>query len=295
MIKKLNEDISVFYEHWQAKKEAKGTILLVHGMAEHIMRYNEFADFLSKEGYHVYGYDQRGHGKTAGSIENLGYFGPKGWDAVINDVKEMVTFVREEHGLPFYLMGHSMGSFVSRDFASKYSDMIDGLILSGTGYKSGFKGQIMIGVASLETAIRGPKYQSKLLSNLTNSVFNSKLKPLRTPFDWLSIEASNVDKYIADPYCGTVFTCSFYRDLFTAVERVNQSEHALRIRKDLPIHIFSGEDDPVGDHGEGVKKVHALYKEHDTSFKLYKGRHEMLNEFNKEEVYKDILSWLDKQ
>ncbi|WP_240838632.1 alpha/beta hydrolase [Acidaminobacter sp. JC074] len=293
MIKKLNQDVSVFYEHWQAKEAEKGVVLLVHGMAEHIMRYNEFATYLSNSGYHVYGYDQRGHGKTAGSVDNLGYFGPGGWHAVVEDVKDMAAFIRETHECPVYLFGHSMGSFVSRDFASKYSHMIDGLILSGTGYKSGLTGQIMIGLASLQTALRGPKYPSKLISGMSNNVFNSKFKPLRTEFDWLSIDETNVDTYINDPYCGTVFSSSFYKDLFTAVERVNKEDRVLNIRHDLPIHIFSGEDDPVGGHGDGVKKVYKLFSKHDVSMKLYKGRHEMLNEDNKDQVYKDILEWLD--
>jgi len=298
MRRKLNEDIEVFYEFWEAKKEAKGVVVLVHGMAEHILRYQNFANYLNDSGYHVYGYDQRGHGQTAGALENVGFFAEKdGWSKVVGDVKSMIGFVKENHELPVILMGHSMGSFVSRDFTSQYSHMIDGLILSGTGYKSGLQGQLMIGYGQLEVALRGPRHRSKTIDKITGNVFNAKLKPLRTPFDWLSRDTKEVDKYINDPYCGTVFTSSFYVSLFSAVERVNRLEHVSKIRKDLPVYIFSGDKDPVGSHGTGVKSVYSLMnsaKLSNVSMKLYpEGRHEMLNETNKQEVFNDVHEWLN--
>lgn len=299
MRRKLNEDIEVFYEFWEAKKEAKGTVLLVHGMAEHILRYQNFANFLNDSGYHVYGYDQRGHGQTAGDLENVGFFAKQeGWSKVVNDVKSMIEFVKESHDLPVVLMGHSMGSFISRDFTSQYSHMIDGLILSGTGYKSGLQGQFMIGYGQLEVALRGARHQSKTIDKMTGNVFNSKFKPLRTPFDWLSRDPNEVDKYINDPYCGTVFSSSFYVSLFKAVERVNKIEQVSKIRKDLPIYLFSGASDPVGSHGAGVKSVYDLMNSanlSNVSMKLYlEGRHEMLNETNKAEVFNDVHEWLNK-
>lgn len=299
MRKQLNPEIEVFYEFWQAETDAKAVVLLLHGMAEHILRYQNFANFLNKSGYHVYGYDQRGHGQTAGALENVGFFGKKdGWSQVVHDVKDMVSFIKTSHDLPIIVMGHSMGSFICRDFSNAYSDMIDGLILSGTGYKSGIQSQFLIAYGSLEMAFKGDKHPSKTIDKITGGVFNSKFKPLRTPFDWLSRDQEEVDKYIKDPYCGTVFSSSFYVSLFKAVERVNNIKSLKKLNKSLPVYIFSGDADPVGNHGKGVTSVFELYKSagiKNLSFRLYPdGRHEMLNELNKQNVYADILEWLNK-
>lgn len=293
MIRQLNEEISVYYEHWSSDKPS-GVVLIIHGMAEHILRYDDFANHLASKGFHVYAYDQRGHGQTAGSLENVGFFHEKnGWSRVVHDVKDMIAFIKSEHDLPLYLFGHSMGSFVSRDFASKYSHMIDGLILSGTGYKSGLTAQFMITIGMIESKIKGPRHQSKLIDKITNKVFNAKVKPLETPCDWLSYNKDNVKKYIDDPYCGTVFSSSFYVDLFKAVEYLNKPETVKGMRRDLPIYLFSGDADPVGTYGKGVKSVYDLMGDYQVSMKLYPGRHEMLHEDNRQVVYQDVVTWLE--
>lgn len=297
MLLKLNQEISVYYEYFPSTIEEKGVVLIVHGMAEHISRYQEFATYLSEQGYHVYGYDQRGHGQTAGYLEAVGYLGKNGWSKAVDDIKDMVTHIRGQHDLPVYVLGHSMGSFISREFTSKYSEMIDGLILSGTGYRSGFQGHVMIGIAKIQSFLLGDKHPSVMIDRMTNKVFNAKIKPLKTRCDWLSFNNDNVDAYIADPYCGTVFSSSFYAELFSAVERVNKKELINKTRKELPILLFSGKDDPVGGYGVGVENVYKMYKENneDVHVILYEGRHEMLNENDRDDVYHDIKEWLDNR
>lgn len=297
MLLKLNQEISVYYEYFPSSEKEKGVVLIVHGMAEHISRYQEFATYLSERGYHVYGYDQRGHGQTAGYLEAMGYLGKNGWAKAVDDIKDMVTHIRKQHDLPVYVLGHSMGSFISREFTSKYSDMIDGLILSGTGYRSGFQGYVMIGIAKIQSFLLGDKHPSVMIDRMTNKVFNAKIKPLKTRCDWLSYNNDNVDAYIADPYCGTVFSSSFYAELFAAVERVNKRELINKTRKELPILLFSGKDDPVGGYGVGVENVYKMYKENndDVRIILYEGRHEMLNENDRDDVYHDVKDWLDNR
>lgn len=289
----MMERVTCKYRFWEAEKP-KAVVLLIHGMAEHMARYQNFAKFLNEHHYHVYGYDQRGHGETAGCVENLGYFGETGWQGVVEDVGTMIECIKEKHDLPVFLFGHSMGSFVSRDFSSRYSDHIDGLILSGTGYKSGVIGQVMIGVASVESKLLGPKHPSKFIAGMSNKVFNKAIKSCKTDFDWLSYNEENVAHYIDDPYCGTVFSSSFYKDLFKAVERVNHKDIAKDMKSNLPVFIFSGADDPVGDYGKGIEKVKKLYDHLPVKVKLYEGRHEMLHESSHLTVYQDVVAWLDE-
>lgn len=293
MIKKFRDGTEIELIKRQKVDEPKANVLIIHGMAEHIKRYEDFFDFLSNHGYGVYGYDQRGHGKTAGSIENLGYF-DLGWKGVVDDVKEVVASLPRT--VPLVLMGHSMGSFVVRDYVRKHSETIDGLIISGTGASSGISGQMATLIARYYALIKGDKSQNKVVADLMEKGCLKGLNPARTPFDWLSRDEKEVDKYIKDPYCGTVFSNQFYRELFPAIERVNKLKNYQGM--DLPTYIFSGDQDPVGDYGKGVRQVYNLFEKitQPVEMKLYKnGRHEMLNEVNKDQVYQDVLKWLDKR
>lgn len=294
----VEDGIELVYQTWEAASP-KAVLLIVHGMAEHMKRYDAFAQYLADHQIQVFAYDQRGHGETAGSVEALGYFGKSGWDGVVKDVHKMITYINSLYSeVPVILMGHSMGSFIARNYAHLY-DGIDGLILSGTGGSSGIQGRILQALSSLQVAIKGPKSKATFISNLTNKAFLAKIKSKRTEFDWLSREPLEVDKYIDDPYCGTVFTCSFYRDLFAAVEFVNSVECVNPYRKTLPIYIFSGSMDPVGNYGKGIKKVEELLKitgQEDLTVRLFENaRHEMLNEINKSEVYEAILNWIESK
>jgi alpha-beta hydrolase superfamily lysophospholipase len=282
-------------------KKIRAVFQIVHGMAEHAARYSEVADFLTKNGIAVYASDIRGHGKTAGSPDNMGFFAEKnGWDLVVNDKFELTQQIKRENpGLPVYLLGCSMGTLVIRDYILKYSDYINGVILSGTSCDPGILAYFGKLVAKWQIRQYGFKAKSPLLDKLSFGKFNSHFKPNRTPFDWLSVNEENVDRYIEDPYCGSIFSAGFFYDLIYGVKKVNLFKNIKKVSKNLPILIISGEKDPVGNFTKGVLKVFDYYKKAkitDLNLKFYSGfRHEILNETNRNEVYNDIMEWLNKR
>ena len=281
-------------------KNIKAAVQIVHGMAEHAARYGEFAEFLTENRFAVYADDHRGHGKTAGSLDCVGSFAEKdGWNLVVNDEFELTRIIKKENpGLPVYLLGHSMGSLIIRDFIFKHSDYINGAVLSGTSCDPGILAIFGKLVAKWQIRQNGFKAKSPLLDKLSFGKFNSYFKPNRTPFDWLSTNDENVDRYIADPYCGSVFSAGFFYDLIYGVKKVNLFKNIEKVPKNLPILLISGEKDPVGDFTKGVMKVFNDYKKAeitDLNVRFYTGfRHEILNETNRIEVYKDIADWLNK-
>lgn len=297
---KSEDGLEVFVYKWEPKDaEIKGVVQISHGMAERVERYERFAKVLTYNGYIVYGHDHRGHGKTAGSIENLGYFGDdKGFERLVNDVHQLSLIIKKENSnLPLFLLGHSMGSFAAQRYIMLYGDEIDGLILSGSNGKQGILLDIGIKVAKREIKKHGAKTQSPRLDNLIFGRYNGYFKPNNTKFDWLSSDSVEVDKYIDDPYCGTVFTSGFFYDFMNGLKIIEDKNNFNMIPKDLPIYIFSGDKDPVGKFGKGVINLYNRYKNlgvKDLKYKLYKdGRHEMLNETNREEVMNDVIKWLD--
>ena len=193
----------------------KGVIQICHGMAEHIERYNEFMSFLCDNGYTVIGYDQRGHGKTAGNIENCGYMDDtNNIDVLLSDVNRINDYIRENYpAQSIYLFGHSMGSFVSQRFVELYNGKIHGLILSGSTFNDGVTINLGYSLASLITKIKGRKHISKLIHNLSLGSYNKKFKPAKTSVDWLSRSYENNLKYENDEYCGMIFSVSYYKDL----------------------------------------------------------------------------------
>ena len=299
----LTEDkIEIFTYRWlpDEDKEVRAAVQIVHGMAEHAGRYGEFADFLADNGFAVYADDHRGHGKTAGSLENIGFFAEEnGWNLVVNDEIELTRIIRQENpGIPVFLLGHSMGTFIIRDYIFTQSDSVDGVILSGTSCDPGVMANLGKMIAKWQIKQNGFKAKSTLLDKLSFGKFNSYFKPNRTPFDWLSTNDENVDRYIADPYCGSVFSAGFFYDLIIGVKKVNLFENIEKISSSLPIFLISGEKDPVGNFTKGVLKVFNDYEKaklNDVSYKFYTGfRHEILKETNRLEVYNDIAGWLNK-
>ncbi|MBP5551020.1 MAG: lysophospholipase [Bacilli bacterium] len=282
---------------WEADAP-KAIVMLCHGMAEHIARYDDFACFLAKNNYTVVGYDQRGHGETAGSVENLGYMSDDdNFVALVEDLHETNKMIKEKYpDMKVFLFGHSMGSFVSQRYIQLYSDTIDGVILSGSALNKGLLFKVGYKLAKSICKKHGRKYQSELMNNMSFGSYNKKFKPNRTEYDWLSRNEENVDKYIADPYCGTLFTVSFFMDMIHLF-LVMQNDFD-KVRKDLPIYIMSGDKDPVGSMGKATKALAEEYKKNeigDVELKLYPdGRHEMLNEINKDEVYANVLEWINK-
>lgn len=290
----------IFTYRWlpENPEDIVGVVQIAHGMAEHAGRYARFARFLTEAGFGVYANDHRGHGKTAGALENVGYFADTdGWHRVADDMHLLTLIIgRECPGVPVFLFGHSMGSFLSRTYIAAHGGDISGVILSATGGDPGLLGKIGLMIARWECRRKGRKAQSPLLTALSFGGFNKAFKPNRTDFDWLSRDAAEVDAYIADPYCGGIFTAGFFCDLLTGLQFINSPEGIRRIPKDLPVHFLSGTSDPVGKNTKGVRQVADAYKAAGISSvttTFYDGgRHEMLNETNREEVFRDILEWL---
>ncbi|HOT47193.1 MAG TPA: alpha/beta hydrolase [Spirochaetota bacterium] len=283
-----------------AKSNIKAAVQIAHGMAEHAARYERFAKELVKAGYAVYANDHRGHGKTAGALENVGYLADEnGWDKVVDDMLVLTKLIKKENPkVPIFLIGHSMGSFLSRQYAMLHGNEIKGLILSGTGGDPGLLGKIGLFIAKREAKSKGKKTKSPLLDKLSFGAFNKAFKPNRTNFDWLSRDNAEVDKYIADPYCGDVFTAGFFCDMLEGIAFINDARNIDRIPKELPIYLFSGSLDPVGANTKGVLQVYnALVKAgiRDVTYRFYQdARHETLNETNREEVFRDVIEWLNK-
>ncbi|MGG1849891.1 alpha/beta hydrolase [Bacillus wiedmannii] len=288
----------IYLRKWLPEGEPKGIIQIAHGMTEHAGVYTDFIVALLEAGYGVYAHDHKGHGKTVKREEDYGHFEPNiGWSEAVSDVIFVSETIRKEQTCPLFLLGHSMGSFLSRRAVQLKGELYDGFLISGTGGNPGLLGSIGHKVATIEMKLRGEKTKSPMLNFLSFGNFNSHFKPNRTKFDWLSSDNNQVDKYIADPLCGFICTTSFYRELFSGVLEVNKLEGYKKTPKTLPIHIFSGDRDPVGDMGKGVKEVYENYKKcgvKDVTLRLYEnGRHEMFHEVNRDEVFQDLISWLD--
>ena len=297
---KTSNNFEIHVYEWLPEIEVKAVLQISHGMAEQASRYANFAEFLTNKGYAVYANDHRGHGKTAGSIEKLGFFAEKdGYNLVMEDMHYLTNEIKNRNTeKPVFLMGHSMGSFLSRYYITKYANDINGVILSGTAGDPGLLGTIGGFINNMVILFNGKKKQSPLMTKLSFGEFNKAFKPNRTEYDWLSTDNTQVDKYINDPYCGTVFTNGFFQDLLKLVAIVNSKTNIEKIDKNLPVYFFSGDKDPVGDNGKGVTEIYNLFIDagiKEVSIKLYENkRHEMLNETDKEEVYQDIFNFMEK-
>lgn len=281
------------YRLWLPENEPTAVIQLVHGMAEHIDRYDATARALVKAGYAVVGHNHLGHG-TAARIK--GYFAEKnGWQHLIDDVHILRQRIQMHNpGTPYILLGHSMGSFVVRCYMAQYAEGLAGVILSGTGFFPKAVAILGLSVANLVCLCGGEKKPSKLINSIAFGGSNKLFKPARTDFDWLTRDDAIVDSYVADPYCGFIFTGSAYRDFFSGLNRLTQVG---KVPSDLPVLMFSGEKDPVGS-GDGVNKVAQQLREagvKQVDVKLYPdGRHEMFNELNRDEVWQDVAAWVEQ-
>ena len=293
------DGIQLHVNRWLPDGPAKAVVQVAHGMAEHSERYARFAERLTAAGYAVYAGDHRGHGGTARAVGDAGYFADRnGWDLVVDDMHLLTEHAREQvPGVPFFLFGHSMGSFLSRAYVTRFGDELDGLVLSGTAGDPGTLGKVGLVLATLEARLRGPRHVSRLMDALTFGQYNAAFKPNRTKFDWLSRDEAEVDLYVADERCGNVFTSGFYADLLRGLAAVNSDKEVARVPKDLPVHILAGSLDPVGGQGKGVQQVADQYTRlglRDVTVKLWpEARHEILNETNREEVVDEVVAWLD--
>ncbi|WP_353951982.1 alpha/beta hydrolase [Knoellia sp. S7-12] len=283
-----------------AQKPARGIVQIAHGMAEHAARYERFAEALTGAGYAVYANDHRGHGQTASPADH-GYFADRdGFATVVSDLSSVSEFAQAEHsGVPLVLFGHSMGSFLSRAYAAQHGARLAALILSSTAGDPGPVASVGKRLSGVQARLRGRRHPSGLMDKLTFGQYNAKFKPNRTAFDWLSRDEAEVDKYVADPLCGNVFSAAFFTDLLGGVQQVNSSGAFAAVPPDLPILVMSGELDPVGDNGKGPREVADKYRTAgvtDVTTTLYPdGRHELLNDTIRDEVTTDVLAWLDER
>lgn len=281
--------------HKSTDVSQRGVVVLVHGMAETIERYDDFASFLSDNGYTVLGINQRGHGQRA---EMQGYLGDNGWYKMKEDLRKVVVFAKSiVPDCPTFIIAHSMGSFVARDFLIDYSNLISGIILSGTGYPNIFSVKFGKWLAKLDMKKHGAKHINLILDRMVFGGYNKRIPAHETRYDWLSRDKAKVASYIADDFCGNVHPSSFFYEFSIAIERILETRVLNNVNIELAMLLISGDDDPVGEYGKGVVKVEKFYKEigFRVSSILYpEGRHEMLNEINRHEVYEDILNGLSR-
>src|SRR5262245_15548288 len=273
-----SDGLRIACSRWDAVGQMRGVVQIAHGMGEHIGRYGETIDALTSAGFTIYGNDHRGHGRTALPTASSGDFGAGGFDLLVEDMVRWSRTAAQEHPkAPFFLLGHSMGSFAAQQYVLDRSAEIDGLMLSGSG--------ALDGLARIAR-----------LTRESRDFLNDPFDPARTPFDWLSRDDSVVDAYIRDPLCFGELKPAAFASFLAAAPRLSNATRLRKIRPDLPIYIFSGSEDPVGQQLEGVQALIERYREaglNDISHDFYAGgRHEMLNEINRAEVRARLLAWI---
>ena len=284
---------------WTPEGAPRAVVQIVHGVAEYAGRYDHFARFLAEHGFVVCGEDHLGHGKTVDDGK-YGYFGKKdGWTLVTADVHRLRVLMGEKYpGVPYFLLGHSMGSFLARTYLCQFPGTVDGCILSGTGQEKPATVAAGKALASMICAFKGADSTSGLVNELSLGAYNKQFKPNRTTADWICRDESVVDTYLKDPFCTIQPTAGMFRDMLGGIQYIASEEALSQMDPRTPVYLFSGDQDPVGANGAGVKTVYGFFKDHgtaDLTMKLYPGgRHEMLNEINKGEVYADVLAWLEK-
>jgi len=282
---------------WKPEGDVRCVVQLVHGMAEHMARYDSVARALAEKGCLVVGHTHIGHGPQA---DIKGYFAAKdGWQCLIDDVHQIRQNVQKQHpGVPYVLLGHSMGSFVVRCYLMQYAEGLSAAVLSGTGWYD--RPLVTAGrtLAKIMCALGQSKKPGLLIDKVAFGGSNKPFEPARTPFDWLSRDEQQVDAYVADPLCGFPFTNKGYQDMFDGLMALSDPDAAKNIPKNLPVLLLSGDKDPVGQMGQGVEKVAQQMRDagvKDVTVRLFKdGRHEMFNETNAGEVYDFLAGWIDR-
>ncbi|WP_213958223.1 MULTISPECIES: alpha/beta fold hydrolase [unclassified Variovorax] len=272
-----NDGHAIEAHRWQGSGAPRAVVQLAHGMGEHSLRYRALADALTQAGCVVYANEHRGHGKSAQALGELGEFGPRGFDGLVDDMAQLSRHARAAHaGLPLILIGHSMGSFATQYYLVKHSDLLAGAVLSGTAALD------LLGAA--------------LQSGFRLEDMNAALPDVRTPFDWLSRDPAQVDAYIADPLCGFTVTAEGMGSMFAGLAELAPAAMQSRIPADLPVYLFTGDQDPVSNKAQWFYPLVERYREaglRDVSCHVFGGaRHETLNETNREEVFAVLLAWI---
>ena len=258
---------------WLPDREIKGVLQICHGMVEYIDRYDEFAEFMSEHGYYVVGHDHLGHGKSIQTEADLGYFDErKGNQYVIGDIYQLQEMTRKKYpDVPYFMLGHSMGSFLLRQYLTMYAEGLAGVVIMGTGHQGMLTLCAGRMICRIIAAFKGWKYRSTFVDNLSFGGFNKKFEPGETSKEWITSDKNKRDEYVRDPLCSYTFTLGAYYQMFTG----------------------------IGAFGKNVTRVYEKYKDagiKDVSIHLYEGdRHEILNEVDRQNVYQDILAWIEEK
>ena len=290
-----NGEHKIYAAIWEPEKTVKGVFQISHGMNEYAGRYGEFAEYLTDKGFAVCANDHAGHGKSIN--RTFGYFGKKnGWRHMADDMKKLYDLSAAEHGgAPYFLLGHSMGSYLARVYCAMYGDTLSGAIFSGTSDAPGLLPAARL-LDRLAVQFGGAKSEGHFFNRLTSGSYNKKFKPNRTRSDWLTRDTEKVDAFLGDKRSQFMFTNSGYGDLFDMLSFISRKSWVESLPKELPVLLFSGGEDPLSGGGKGVYKIFKRLSAAgcaDVSLKLYgQGRHEMLNELNRAEVYADVFNWV---
>ena len=291
---------SIHAIEWVPDEAPSAILQIAHGMVEFIGRYDRFGSFLSENGIYVTGNDHLGHGASVVSQGDHGYFAEKDGNlCVIGDMHSLRLRTEEKYpGVPYFLLGHSMGSFLARQYIEMYGAGLSGAVIMGTGVQPDGLLKAALALCRLDAKLKGWRHRSNLINNMALGSYNKKFEPARTKNDWLTKDEAIVDAYNANPWNNFVFTTNAYYNLFSGLSYAQKEENIRSIPKDLPILIVSGGDDPVGEFGKGPRQLEDIYRKAgltDVELHIYPGdRHEILNELDHETVDGDILAWIGK-
>ncbi len=294
---------------WEPVGRAIGILQISHGMQESVERYDDFAKFLATRGFIVCGNDHLGHGKTAATADDLGYMDADDPSAImVKDLYRVTKYIRKERPyLPFFLMGHSMGSFLGRRYMSEYGKKVNpsGFICMGTGNSPKWLVGFGLLASKLVGAVKGDHHRSKLITTLAFGTYGKGIpkytdvngvRRQKTDKDWLTRDPAHVEKYMANPFCMYTFTVRGFKALFTTILYVTDKRNISKVPRNMPVLFVSGDQDPVGAYGKDVEKIYNIFKNsvtEDCTLIMYEGaRHEILNELDYMSTYNDILKWL---
>ncbi len=282
---------------WIPEGEVKAVLQICHGMCEYVGRYEAFAEYMCAKGFYVVGNDHLGHGRSVTGEDRLGFFAEENGNGILLEDLETLRKMTKERfpDVPYFWLGHSMGSFLTRQYVAIHGDELSGAVIMGTGTTPPAVLAVGKGLCKMIAKAKGWDHRSKTVDNIAFGSYNKKIEPQRTRADWLTKDEAIVDKYLNDPWCTYKFTVNGFYNMFYSIGECQKKETAEKIPKDLPLFLVAGEEDPVGSYGAGVKAAYETYKGagiKDVSMKLYPtDRHEILNELDKAQVYEDLYNW----
>lgn len=285
---------------WRPEGSPKAVLQICHGMVEYCDRYDDFARYMASHGYCVVAHDHLGHGASVLTDDQHGYFAhPNGNECVIADIHRLRKMTQKKYqDLPYFILGHSMGSFLTRQYIQIHGKGLTGAIIMGTGSQPEIA--LLAGKIICRTLarFRGWNYRSAFVDGMAFGGYNKQFEPARTPNDWLTKDLAIIAACAGNPWSNFRFTVNAYYHMFRGIEYIQKPAHIQQIPKDLPLFFVSGSDDPVGNNGKSVVKVYKQYKKagiKDVKMKLYPNdRHEILNETDRDLVYEDLLTWMNQ-